>query len=64
MTMILVNSTSIHSVGYQGDTLAVRFHTSDTIYTHPGVPRAVYIDFINADSMGAFYNRYIRGRYR
>ncbi len=64
MSMMLVNSTSIHAVGYQGDTLYVQFHTSDTIYAHPGVPYSVYVAFMNAASMGAYYNRHIRGRYR
>ena len=64
MSMICVNSSSIRAVGYDGSTLAVQFHTSDTIYTHPGVPYSVYIDFINAASLGAYYNRYIRGKYR
>jgi len=62
--MVLVNSSSIRSVGYDGFTLAVQFHSSDTIYDHPGVPFAVYIGLMQASSMGAYYNRYIRGKYR
>lgn len=64
MTLIAVNSSSIAAVGYDGHTLAVLFHASDTIYSHPGVPYAVYAAFMNASSMGAFYNHFIRGRYR
>lgn len=64
MSLILVSSTSIRAVGYDGYTLAVQFHTSDTVYMHPGVPYAVYAGFIHASSLGAYYNRYIRGRYR
>lgn len=64
MSMISVSSSAIRAVGYDGGTLAVQFHTSDTIYTHPGVPYDVYVQFMHAESMGAFYNRYIRGKYQ
>jgi hypothetical protein len=64
MTLILVNSSSIRAVGYDGDTLAVQFHTSDTVYEHPGVPPYVYAALMGASSMGAYYNRHIRGRYK
>jgi hypothetical protein len=62
--MVLVNSSSIRAVGYDGYTLAVQFHTSDTIYDHPGVPHSVYLGLMQASSMGAYYNRHIRGKYR
>lgn len=62
--MILVNSSSIRAVDYRGDTLFVQFHTSDTVYTHHGVPYEVYAGLMQAESMGAYYNRHIRGRYR
>ena len=64
MSLVLVNSSSIRAVGYDGYTLAVQFHTSDKIYDHPGVPYSVYLEFMNAPSMGAYYNQHIRGRYR
>lgn len=63
MTMIRVNSSAIRAVGYDGYTLSVKFHESGT-YDHPGVPESVYRDFMNASSKGAYYSRYIRGRYR
>ena len=62
--LIPVNSSSIRAVGYSGGYLYVSFWTSDTIYTHPGVPYSLYIAFINAPSLGAFYNRHIRGNYK
>jgi hypothetical protein len=63
MTLILVNSSAIRAVGYDGYTLTVEFH-SGRIYDHPGVPYQVYREFINASSMGAYYSHYIRGRYK
>jgi hypothetical protein len=62
--MVLVNSSSIRAVGYDGYTLAVQFHSSDTIYDHHGVPYSVYQGLMRASSMGAYYNRYIRAKYR
>ena len=64
MSMIAVNSSAIAAVGYDGHTLAVLFHTSDTIYCHHGVPYSVYLGLMHASSMGAHYNRYIRGKYQ
>jgi hypothetical protein len=64
MSLMLVNSSAIRAVGYDGDTLAVQFHTSDTIYSHHGVPYSVYVGLMHASSMGAYYNQHIRGRYR
>jgi len=62
--MTAVQSSSIRAVGYDGYNLYVQFHTSATIYTHPGVPCSVYVAFMNSASMGAFYNVFIRGKYR
>jgi hypothetical protein len=63
VTLILVNSTAIRAVGYDGYTLTVEFH-SGRIYDHPRVPYSVYAGLMHASSMGAYYNHYIRGRYR
>jgi hypothetical protein len=63
MMLTLVDSTAIRAVGYDGHTLTVEFHTG-RIYDHPGVPYSVYRELMNASSMGAYYNRYIRGRYK
>jgi hypothetical protein len=63
MSMIPVNSSAIAAIGYDGYTLTVEFHTG-RIYDHPGVPYQIYVEFMNAQSMGAYYNQFIRGRYR
>ena len=62
--MTRMNSSSIRAVDYQSGTSCVQFHASDTIYSHPGVPYSVFVEFIHAPSLGSYYNRYIRGRYR
>lgn len=62
--MVLVNSSSIRAVGYDGYTLAIQFHSSDTIYDYDGAPYSVYQGLMRASSMGAYYNRYNRAKYR
>jgi hypothetical protein len=64
MTLTRVNSSSLRAVGYDGSTLYVQFHTSATVYTHHWVPESVVVGLLEAASMGAYYNRYIRGRYQ
>jgi hypothetical protein len=64
MSLVLVNSSAIRAVGYDGHTLAVVFTNSDTVYLHQGVPYSVYAGLMQAESMGEFYNRHIRGQYR
>ena len=62
--LIPVNSSSIRAVDYQSGTLLVQFHSSGTVYSHPGVPVWVYLEFMAAASMGAYYARFIKGKYR
>jgi KTSC domain len=63
MTMTLVNSSAIRAVGCDGHTLTVVFH-SGCAYDHPNVPYSVYLEFMNASSLGAYYHQHLRGRYR
>ena len=64
-TMIPVNSSAIRAVGYDVYTLilSVEFHTGK-VYDHPGVPHWVYDGLMRAPSKGAYYSRYIRGKYK
>ena len=62
-TLIPVNSTAIHAVGYFGGILTVEFNNG-RVYDHPGVPVWVFLGLMAALSKGAYYNRFIRGRYR
>jgi hypothetical protein len=63
MSMISVSSSAIRAVGYEDGTLAVAFHTTGTYYHH-GVSYSLFERFLISSSKGAFYNAYIRGRYR
>ena len=62
-SMIPVDSSVIHAVGYAGGVLTIEFH-SGRVYDHPGVPYAVFAGLMNASSKGAYYNAHIRGRYK
>ncbi len=61
--MISVRSSVIRAIDWAGGSLIVLFHSGRS-YDHPGVPYAVYREFLNASSKGAYYSRYIRGKYR
>jgi hypothetical protein len=58
-----VDSSVLRSVGYNGSTLAIEFQNG-RIYEHPHVPYEIYRGLLGADSKGAFYNHYIRGKYK
>jgi hypothetical protein len=60
--LIPVSSSVIRAVGYDGSTLTIEFHNG-RVYDHPRVPSSVYVGLMQASSMGAYYNRNIRGRY-
>ena len=64
MSLYPVNSSSLAYVGFKTGVLAVVFHTSSTTYFHPGVPYSVFAGLMSASSLGAYYNRHIRGRYK
>jgi hypothetical protein len=64
MTLTAVNSSAIEAVGYDGNTLAVKFHTINEVYEHCGFPSSLFEEFINAPSMGRFYNENIRGKFQ
>jgi hypothetical protein len=63
MVLVPVNSSAIRAVSYDGYTLTVEFHTGRT-YDHPGVPYSVYLELMNASSMGRYYNQNVRGKYK
>lgn len=65
MSLIPVSSSAISAVGYDPffGILTVRFRNG-RVYDHPDVPWWVYVELMEASSMGAYYNRCIRGRYR
>ena len=66
MSMISVSSSAIAAIGYNPftGTLAIRFHSSATVYEFPNVPLSVFVGLMAAGSKGDYYNLHIRGKYR
>ena len=61
MTMTPVASSNISGIGYDQSTrvLTVQFHRG-AVYDYDDVPPNVHHEFLNADSKGRFFQRYIR----
>lgn len=59
------NSTCFLSIGYDEDTetLFVQFRDSGSVYAYDDVPQSIYEELNEADSMGGYYNEYIKGNY-
>ena len=64
MSLIPVSSTAIRAIGYERGVLGVLFHTSSTVYRHPGVPYSLFVEFMDATSKGTFYKERIWGNYK
>lgn len=62
IALIPLNSTAIQAVGYFGGVLTIQF-TSGRTYDYFGVPEWIFLGLLAAPSAGAFYNRFIKGRY-
>lgn len=64
MSMISVNSSAIAAIGFENGVLAVRFRNNPKIYYLPNVPYSLFSAFLNAPSLGAFFNQHLRGKFR
>ena len=60
-----VESTAIKSVGYNEDKqlLEVEILETGRIYQYKGVSVEEYLDFMDAKSLGEYYNRVIKENY-
>lgn len=59
------DSSCFSAVGYDSTekVLFVQFRESGTIYSYDDVPSLVYSDLMHSESMGGYYNGYIKGHY-
>jgi hypothetical protein len=59
------HSSNIDILGYDAktETLYVEFHSSGTVYSYSGVKESTFDMLVNADSVGSFYARHIKGTY-
>ena len=62
MNMIPVFSSNISSIGYESNTLYVKF-TTGSLYSYSGVPMYVYQELMNAPSHGKYFATYIKNDY-
>ena len=62
----LVDSTAIKSIGYNEDKqlLEVEILETGNIYQYRDVPLEEYFDFMDAKSLGEYYNRVIKQKYQ
>lgn len=60
-----VKSSTIKAVGYDPDemTLEIEFHNG-SVYQYFDVPTDVHIEFLKATSLGQFFGKQIKGRFR
>lgn len=58
MEMIKVNSSAINSISYANGDLTIEFNSGRS-YVYHDVPADVYLDFLNADSHGRYFNQNI-----
>lgn len=59
-----MKSSVIHSIGFDttDKILYVKFHRSEKVYSYPNVKPHLFIEFLDTDHPGRFYNNYIRGQ--
>lgn len=62
MTREPVTSTSIKSIGHDGEHMEVEFHNGK-VYHFPDFPAEKHAAFVGADSIGKHFNSEIRGKY-
>lgn len=62
MELVNVNSSNIKSIGYENNTLVVKFNTG-SIYWYSNVPQNVYEELLNAPSKGHYLNESVKNKY-
>lgn len=63
MNMTSVSSSNIDSIGYEDNTLYVRFN-SGALYAYYNVPQSTYAGLMSASSHGKYLAAYVKGNYR
>jgi glutamine amidotransferase-like uncharacterized protein len=62
MKMKSVVSSVIKELGWENNTLRVVYH-GGTAYDYENVPHVVYVDALNAISVGSYIMRHVKGQY-
>ena len=61
-----VDSSNIHSIGYDEDTqtLHIRFKTGSKTYVYEDVPSTEYNSLLESDSIGSYFHTNIKNNYK
>ena len=62
MEMVNVTSSNIAAVGYEAETLTVRFRNGGE-YCYSGVPAEVHAAMMAAESKGGYFGRFVARKY-
>ena len=62
MNMIPVSSSDLSAVGYENNTLYIRFNKGKT-YAYTGVSENIYKNLLSAPSKGKYFHAHIRNIY-
>ena len=62
--MTAVKSGQIAEIGFQGDTLAVRFKSGNTLYHYHGVSADDFAKFQKAESLGSYLHKHIKPNFK
>lgn len=62
MWLNAVKSSNIKAIGWEDNVLVIEFNNS-TKYSYDDVSKEEYDNFINADSIGSYYHKNIKGKY-
>ncbi len=62
MNMISVNSSNLSSVGYENNTLYIRFNSGST-YAYFDVPEHIFNELLSAGSKGQYHHQHIKNNY-
>ena len=63
MRHIPINSSNLRSVGYDGSTLEIRFHSGGN-YQYFDVPNTIYNELMSAALSGEYFHANIENNYR
>ena len=63
MKMIDVMSSNVESIGWENNTLFVKYKQNGITYSYDNVPENVFNDLMNAPSHGRFVNESIKPYY-
>lgn len=65
MIMQQVRSSKIQAVGYNASAMILRVEfLKDGVFEYYGVPERIVKEFLDAESLGIYFKRFIKDRYR